>query len=184
MPEGALRGVAGKNTEGAYPLRRRLIASKPLFILTVLRKSPLPLVWLDVDLEFHAFPTLFTPKGWSDGRGPRDALFFNWLANASRFKGRQLKMASGVAWFNKTAAAQALLTAWAESMAYERNLLAADDQMMDILVNNDGWIDRISFGWLPESYLRLPRFLSDEAYRWFNITTLQVARRAPHILCV
>jgi hypothetical protein len=28
------------------------------------------IVWLDVDLEFHAFPTLFAPFSWSDG--PRD----------------------------------------------------------------------------------------------------------------
>ena len=48
MPDGALEGVKGSNREGSYALRHRLIASKPMFILTVLQASPLPLAWLDV----------------------------------------------------------------------------------------------------------------------------------------
>ena len=40
-------------------------------------------------------------------------------------------------------------------MAYEPNWNAPDDQTMDLLVNEDGWIDRCAFGWLPESYLRM-----------------------------
>ena len=48
MPDGALEGVKGSNREGSYALRHRLIASKPIFILTVLQASPLPLAWLDV----------------------------------------------------------------------------------------------------------------------------------------
>jgi hypothetical protein len=71
------------------------------------------------------------------------------------FEGRRLKMASGVAWFNKTAPAEALLLAWSEAMAYELNVAAPDDQVMDLLVNEDRWIDRAAFGWLPESYLRM-----------------------------
>ncbi len=155
MPEGALEGVAGENKEGSFALRHRLIATKPLFIYNVLRLSPLPIAWLDVDLEFHSFPTLFTPEGWADQPAPRDVLLWNWQANVSHFQGRRLKMASGVAWFNKTAQAEALLYAWAESMAYEPNVRAPDDQAMDLLVNDDGWIDRAAFGWLPESYLRM-----------------------------
>ena len=155
MPEGALEGVAGENKEGSYALRHRLIASKPIFILSVLRASPLPLVWLDVDLEFHSFPTLFAPAAWSDVAAPRDVLLWNWQCNVSSFGGRRLKMASGVAWFNKTAGAEALLLAWSEAMAYEPNIRAPDDQVMDLLVNDDGWIDRLAFGWLPESYLRM-----------------------------
>lgn len=66
--------------------------------------------------------------------------------------GRQLLCSSAVAYFNKSAAAEALLTAWAEAMAYNAN--AADDRTLDLLVNDDGWIDRAAFGWLPASYLR------------------------------
>ena len=66
--------------------------------------------------------------------------------------GRQLLCSSAVAYFNKSAAAEALLTAWAEAMAYNTN--AADDRTLDLLVNDDGWIDRAAFGWLPASYLR------------------------------
>lgn len=168
MPDGALVGVQGENKEGSYARRHRLIATKPLFIYEVLRLSPLPLAWLDVDLEFHSFPTLFTPSAWAnvpswDGRtpatanapAPRDVLLWNWQAPVPFFEGRRLKMASGVAWFNKTAPAEALLLAWSEAMAYELNVAAPDDQVMDLLVNEDRWIDRVAFGWLPESYLRM-----------------------------
>jgi len=155
MPDGVLEGVEGENKEGSYALRHRLIATKPLFIYEVLRLSPLPLAWMDVDLEYHAFPTLFTPRGWAELPAPRDVLLWNWQANVSLFVGRRLKMASGVAWFNKTQPAEALLLAWAEAMAHEPNVRAPDDQVMDLLVNEDGWIDRVRFGWLPESYLRM-----------------------------
>jgi hypothetical protein len=136
-------------------VRHRLIASKPLFMLTMLRASPVPIAWLDVDLEFHAYPTLFTPDGWRDHPEPRDVLLWNWQANVTSFNGRRLKTASGVAWFNKTRPAEELLLAWSESMAYEQNVRAPDDQTIDLLVNDDGWIDRANFGWLPASYLRM-----------------------------
>ena len=67
MPEGAFEG----EPEGSLRLRHRMIASKPVFILRTLEASPLPVAWLDVDLEFHAFPTLFTPAGWADVTDPR-----------------------------------------------------------------------------------------------------------------
>ena len=75
--------------------------------------------------------------------------------NVSHFNGRRLKTASGIAWFNKTESASQLLTAWAQSMAYDTNIAAPDDQALDLLVNDDGWIDRCAFGWLPASYLRM-----------------------------
>jgi hypothetical protein len=65
------------------------------------------------------------------------------------------RQASGVAFFNKTAPAEALLTAWAEVMAYPPNSAAPDDQAMDEIVNGDGWIDRVTWGWLPAKYLRM-----------------------------
>lgn len=37
-----------------------------------------------------------------------------------------------------------------QAQAYEQNAAAPDDQTLDLLVNNDGWIDRVEFGWLPE----------------------------------
>lgn len=163
VPDGTFEG----EPEGSLRARHRLIATKPLFILRTLEASPLPLAWLDVDLEFHQWPSLFTPKGWlptlamADGGAhpPRDVLLWNWQANVSAFNGRRLKTASGVMWYNKTDAARSLLNAWAESMAYEANAAAPDDQTLDLLVNDDGWIDRCAFGWLPASYLRMmPRF--------------------------
>ena len=135
--------------------RRRLIATKPLFILRTLEASPVPVAWMDVDLELMKYPSLFLPGAWVP---PRDALLWNWRANETAnlqsFGGRRLKMASGVAFFNRTAAARALLRGWAQAMAYEPNALSADDLTMDLLVNKDAWIDRASFGWLPVAYLR------------------------------
>lgn len=145
--------------DGKLPnsFRHRLIASKPLFILRALHSAaPLPVAWLDVDLEFHQRPLLFEPASWPSG--PRDALLWNWQGNVSGFQGRRLKMASGVAFFNQTDAARAVLAAWAQVMAYPPNAASPDDQAMDLLVNDDGWIDRVRWGWLPAAYLRmLPR---------------------------
>ena len=47
-------------------------------------------------------------------------------------------------------------------MAHPNNSKAPDDQALDLLVNDDGWIDRAAFGWLPQSYLRMPRFVHAE----------------------
>lgn len=158
VPDGAFDGLR----EGDPQLRYRLIASKPNFILKVLRESRLPVAWLDADLEFHSYPSLFAPAAWSQ-YGTRDVILWNWQANVSSFSGRRLKMASGVAWFNTTKEALDLLTAWTHVMAFEPNARVPDDQAMDLLVNDgrlqagggDGWIDRAAFGWLPESYLRM-----------------------------
>ena len=143
--------------DGKLPnfFRHRLIASKPLFILSALRASALPVAWMDVDLEFHQFPELFQPAAPATWGTPRDVLLWNWQANVSMFKGKRLKMASGVAFFNKTKPAEALLTAWSEAMAFAPNSAAPDDQAMDELVNGDGWIARVAWGWLPAKYLRM-----------------------------
>ena len=109
-------------------------------------------MWLDTDLEFHSYPSLFEPAAWQPAR---DVLLWNWQANVSHFNGRRLKTASGVMWFNKTQEAEALVAAWAAAMAYEPNAKAPDDQTLDLLVNDDGWIDRCAFGWLPAAYLRM-----------------------------
>jgi hypothetical protein len=97
--------------DGKLPnyFRHRLIASKPLFILATLRASALPVAWMDVDLEFHQFPELFQPAAPATWRTARDVLLWNWQANVSMFRGRRLKMASGVAFFNKTEPAEVRL---------------------------------------------------------------------------
>ena len=65
--------------EGSNTFRFNFISMKPIFMmeqLTVLNKA---IVWLDVDLEFHDFPRLFTPNSWADG--PRDMAIFNFWGN-------------------------------------------------------------------------------------------------------
>ena len=61
---------------------------------------------------------------------------------------------SGVVFFNHTSRAKSVLTAWAEAMAWEGNYRAPDDQVLDVLLKQGGWLRRASFGWLPASYLR------------------------------
>ena len=61
---------------------------------------------------------------------------------------------SAVAFFNQTRRAKAVLKAWAQAMAFEANHRVPDDQVLDLLLAQGGWIKRASFGWLPTSYLR------------------------------
>ena len=51
VAEDAASEIAGGATVDSRTRRLRLIASKPLFILRTLQASPLPVAWLDVDLE-------------------------------------------------------------------------------------------------------------------------------------
>ena len=146
--------VFGKDApEGSEEFRFRAIAIKPAFILNQLRTTQLPVVYLDSDLEFHRFPELFQPGSWPNG--DRDVLVFNFWANETNLTIRTIpNTASGVIFFNQTFTAQKVLTAWAEAMAYEKNVKAPDDQVLDVLLVN-GWLERASYGWLPASYLRI-----------------------------
>ena len=145
----------GADAEGSDAFRYRMIALKPLFILDQLEKTKEPVVYLDVDLEFHKFPKLFLPGSWPDG--PRDVALFNFHSNASNLTMRMSDQAVGsaVAYFNQTYRAKKLLTAWAEAMMYGTNGRAPDDQVLDTLLNYGGWMARCSLGWLPAAYLRL-----------------------------
>lgn len=44
---------------GSATFRRRLIASKPLFMLAAHAQMGLPIAWVDVDFEFASYPELF-----------------------------------------------------------------------------------------------------------------------------
>merc|ERR1719345_255936 len=41
-------------------------------------------------------------------------------------------------------------------MAYKHNQKAPDDQVLDLLLTEGGWLQRASFGWLPAAYMRNP----------------------------
>ena len=58
-----------KAPEGSEEFRFRTIAIKPAFILSQLKATRLPVVWLDTDLEFHSFPRLFMPGRLGLGKG-------------------------------------------------------------------------------------------------------------------
>ena len=123
---------------------------KPSFILSQLKATELPVVFLDTDLEFQRFPELFLPSSWP-GYG-RDMAFFNFWANETNVTTKNTpQIGSAIAFFNTTVRAKAVLTAWAEAMAWEPNARAPDDQVLDLLLKEEGWLKRASFGWLPSS---------------------------------
>lgn len=139
--------------EGSDEFRYRTISAKPIFLLDQLEKTKEPVVFLDVDLEFHRYPQLFLPGSWTEG--PRDVALFNFWANETKIKYRHTpNIGSAVAFFNHTYRAKKLLTAWAEAMRYGTNQKAPDDQVLDTLFNQGGWLARVSLGWLPAAYLR------------------------------
>ena len=82
--------------EGSEEFRFRTIALKPAFILSQLKATQLPVVFLDVDLEFHKFPELFMPGSWPDG--DRDVALFNYWGNETNVTARRTpNTGSGVA---------------------------------------------------------------------------------------
>ena len=112
-----------------------------------------PVVFLDTDLEFCSFPYLFTPSSWPNGG--RDVAIFNYWGNETDyFHASTPTTGSGVVFFNQTMRAKAVLTAWSEAMAWNKNQRAPDDQVFDKILKQGGWLYRASFGWLPASYLR------------------------------
>ena len=142
--------------EGSEEFRFQLIAMKPAFILSQMELSRLPVVWLDADMEFHQFPTLFTAGSWPGG--PRDVALFNYWGNVSKGQSTP-SLGSGVAFFNHTRKGRDVLTAWAEAMAYETNSRAPDDQVLNEIIASNDWVQRASYGWLPVAYLRtMPAF--------------------------
>ena len=139
--------------EGSEAFRYKTIAIKPIFLLTQIEKTAEPVVYLDVDLEFHQFPKLFLPGSWPEG--PRDVALFNFWANETNVTQRRTpNIGSAVCFFNRTYRAKKLLTAWAEAMQYKTNERAPDDQVLDTLLVQGGWLRHVSLGWLPVSYLR------------------------------
>jgi len=146
--------VFGANApEGSQEFRYRVIALKPAFILSQLKMTQQPVVFLDTDLEFHQYPKLFTPGGWPDGG--RDVAIFNYWGNETNLTNRKTpNTGSGVVFFNQTYQAKKVLVAWAECMAYHANKQAPDDQVLDLLLVEGEWLKRASFGWLPAAYLR------------------------------
>ena len=134
--------------EGSEAFRFKTIAMKPSFILSQLKATQLPVVFLDVDLEFHRLPELFLPGSWPDG--DRDVAIFNYWGNETDYYHASTPTTgSGVVFFNQTSRAKAVLTAWAEAMAWWENQRAPDDQVLDTLLKEGGWLYRASYGWLP-----------------------------------
>ena len=138
--------------EGSDAFRFKMISMKPAFILSQLQELKKPVVFMDTDLEFHKYPKLFDPGSWPDGG--RDVAIFNYWGNETN--GQVVpSLGSGVVYFNDTTRGTHVARAWAEAMAYKDNLRAPDDQVLNTLLSQGGWMNRASWGWLPTSYLRM-----------------------------
>ena len=140
--------------EGSEDFRFQVISMKPSFIWEQIKATELPVVYLDTDLEFHNFPELFQRGSWP--KYDRDVVLFNFWANETRPQTKNRpQVGSAVAYFNTTRRARKVLQAWAQAMAYGPNQRAPDDQVLDTLLKEGGWLNRASFGWLPSAYLRI-----------------------------
>ena len=140
--------------EGSEAFRFQVISMKPSFILEQIEATELPVVYLDTDLELHTFPELFQRDSWP--KYDRDVALFNFWANETRLETKNRpQIGSAVAYFNTTRRAKQVLKAWAQAMAFGSNQRAPDDQVLDTLLTEGGWLARASFGWLPSGYLRL-----------------------------
>jgi hypothetical protein len=137
--------------EGKSSFRYKFISFKPIFMMHMLKALDTPIAWLDVDMEFHKPPKLFYPESWPAGIS-RDVCIFNFKSNDTSTTATAT--ASGVVFINNTAAGKALAVAWAEASAWPGNAEAPDDQGLDKVLNEGGWLHRASFGWLPAAYLR------------------------------
>ena len=82
------------------------------------------------------------------------AIFNFWGNETDRAHSTTPNTGSGVVFFNHTRRSKNLLKAWSEAMAWKGNYQAPDDQVLDKLLKEGGWLRRVSAGWLPASYLR------------------------------
>ena len=71
-----------------------------------------------------------------------------------QFHGKAPSLGSGVVFINQTERAKAVLVAWSEAMANDNNAEAPDDQVLGLVLNGGGFLERAAYGWLPASYLR------------------------------
>ena len=160
--------------EGTDAFRFQLIATKPAFILSELEFTRSPVVFVDTDMEFHSYPSLFDSRlvgnnakgGWpccslpdstacDGGAGSRDMGVFNYWGNETdQFHGKSPSLGSGVMFVNATQRAVDIITAWAEAMANDANAEAPDDQVLNKLLNEGAWLARASYGYMPASYMR------------------------------
>jgi len=136
---------------------RRTIASKPAFMLRMLKRLRRPIVYVDADFEVMQYPALFdNPQG-------ADFMIYNWYADPGNSIGRYhpnvLLCSSGVVFWNHTPLALRLLREWRAMAA--ANPRCADDQILDRVFNEGRYIRTLSCRWLPQSYLRIAPYFPD-----------------------
>jgi hypothetical protein len=93
-----------------------------------------------------------------------DVGVFNWQRAQGSGARTKLKAASAVVFVNSTAEAHTVIEAWVRVQTHGANLLAPDDQTLDLVFAQAGYASRARWGWLPHEYLPIaPRALAEGA---------------------
>ena len=156
-----------KNT-GNY---KHNISFKPEFVKNCLLNFKQSVCWLDVDTEVIKYPVLLMDKNSDD----INLQIYNWYADSDNHITRKNKdviskvanifikdnnnynkkllSSSGVFSFNYSKESIELLDNWIQEM--KKNPNQVDDQVLDKVFNEGGYINKLIYRWLPKEYNRM-----------------------------
>jgi hypothetical protein len=124
----------------AWGSEHSLLAIKPWFMQRRLLDLKRPILFMDSDLVFLKYPSIFTPEGSHD----IDFMAINWYKDSDS----SLLSSSGLSWWNTTEKAFTMLRVWQNALVCYSNQYAPDDQVFDGIFLNHKWHKRIHYQWL------------------------------------
>lgn len=150
------------------------VSGKPLFVRECLLRFQQPVCWIDADSEIMEYPSLLF-----ENENNINLQIYNWLSDNdnhvtrkktdiiskfTNFIGGNKKLtsqtkllcSSGTFAFNYSKQSVEFLDRWIELMRYNPSI--PDDQVLDKIFNEEGWINKSTHRWLPKSYNRMIRF--------------------------
>lgn len=157
------------NDTGNY---KHNISFKPEFVRDNLLKHKQPVCWLDVDCEVIQYPKLLMEKNSEN----INLQIYNWYGdsdnhitrknknilskigdlltgNNNTISNNKLLSSSGVFCFNYSKESLSLVEEWSKEMKKNPNKI--DDQTLDQVFNNGGYVNKLKCRWLPKSYNRM-----------------------------
>lgn len=152
------------------------ISGKPQFVKDNLLRYRQPVCWVDADSEIIQHPSLLFEKennthlqiyNWladDDNHVTRNqpnkiSKAINWITgneNENEISQTKLLCSSGTFAFNYSKESLELLDKWIAEM--KRTPHIPDDQVLDRIFNEGGYINKLNCRWLPKSYNRMMRF--------------------------
>lgn len=129
------------------------ISYKPKFIRRMLNVYKRPVIYMDIDMKFHARPSLFI-----DTKGYYDFMAFNWNSEPRMrgdvFDWKTLETSGGLFYFNNTSISHELLKDWEKRVQLNPN--KADDRILSMVFLENDYIKRMKCYWFPIEYYYLP----------------------------